>query len=187
MLLRRRLFLRPFLFRRLLLRRLLIGGGIVAILVIGGSGIIREARGATPAPANSSASATSDAAIDALADPSQSADAPGGRLGFRARLGRHVVHAVVTVERDGKLLTFQVDRGKIDTVGDGTLTISEIGGVSVTVATDTQTRVQRDGKRTDLTVLKAGDEVYVISRVPSDAAQPVAVRILAPTKEAANS
>jgi hypothetical protein len=187
MLLRPHLFLRPFVPRRLLLRRLLLGGGIVAILAVGGSAIIREARGATPAPANSAVSAASDDVIDALADPGQAADAPGGRLGFRARLGRHVVHAVVTVERDGKLLTFQLDRGNIDSIGDEKLTISEVGGASVTVRTEAQTRVRRDGKRTDLTVLKTGDEVYVISRAPSGADQPVAVRILSPTKEAANS
>jgi hypothetical protein len=173
MLLRRRLFLRPMLF----------AGGIVAILVAGGAAPIRDAFGATDGPATSAATTPATDRLDALFEQAATSDRSASRLGFRPRLGRHVVHAVLTVERDGKLLTFQVDRGTIGSIDGGRLTISEAGGTSMTVAIDEQTRVRRDGKRIALSDLKAGDEVYVISQVTSGGATPLAVRIAAPTQE----
>jgi hypothetical protein len=161
----RRLFPGQLLVRRTVVRRL------------------RDARGASAAAAPNSVGTTADAVVDAVAQPAAHADAGAARLGFRPRLGRHVVHAVITVERDGKLATFQVDRGTIGSIGDGKLTVSEAGGTSVTVATNDQTRVRRDGKKITLSDLKSGDDVYVISQASSGGADPVALRIAAPTKE----
>jgi hypothetical protein len=177
MLLRRRLVLTPFLVRRLLPRRLLIGGGVLVILLVGGSALIRDARGTTDGPATG-ASATGPSATSTPA--TTETDSTAVRMGVRPRLGRHVVHAVVTVDRDGELVTFQVDRGTIGAVGDGKLTISETGGGSVTVATNDQTRVRRDRKKITLADLNVGDGVYVISKVPANGG-PLAVRIAAPT------
>ena len=185
MVLRRRPFLRSFAIHRQLLRGVLLGGGLTAILLIGGASLTRDARGATD-PARQVAPAA-DVVLDAAASSAADRDKGKQRLGFRQRLGRHVIHAVLTVERQGELLTYQIDRGKIASIGDGKLTIAEAGGSSVTVATNDQTRVRRDGKKSDLTALKAGDEVYVISRAESGDGEPIAIRIAAPTREAANS
>jgi hypothetical protein len=153
--------------RRLFLRPLLLVGAIVTIGILGGSALTRDARGATETVAPSTTSSSGDRA---------------DRLGFRPRLGRHVVHAVVTVERDGALLTFQVDRGTVASIAGGKLSVSEKGGASVTIATNEQIRVRRDGKKIALTDLKSGDEVYVISQVPASG-DPVAIRIAAPTRQ----
>jgi hypothetical protein len=187
MLLRRRLFLQPFPVRRLLLRRLLLGTAVIAILVLGGSLLIREARGATEAAPANAATSMADTGLDTLVDRAASpADTPPHRLGFKARLGRHVVHAIVTVERNGKLLTFQIDRGTIGSIGGGKLAVAEVGDSSITVGTNAQTRVRRDGKRMTLADLKAGDDVYVISQITSGA-DPLALRIAAPTRQSAGS
>ena len=180
MLLRPRPFLRPAVFRHVVLRRLLIGGGLIAIFVAGAA-VTREVRGTSATPTTIATIAATNAVADALAESEKAANGRQARLGFRPRLGRHVLHAVVTVERDGQLLTFQIDRGKIESIGGGKLTISEAGGSSVTVTTDEATRVRRDRKRIELTALKAGDDVYVISRVPSAGGEAVAIRIAAPT------
>jgi hypothetical protein len=163
-------------------RRLIIVGGALAIVLSAGSALIGDARGGSSTPA---ANATTDAVLATLDEPDGARDSQQARPGFRPRLGRHVVHAVVTVERDGQLLTFQVDQGTIDSIDDGKLTVKEAGGRSVTVGTDSTTRVRRDRKRMELTDLRAGDAVFVISRVPSGVGEPLAIRIRAWTVQAA--
>jgi hypothetical protein len=168
--------------RHIFMRRVLLVGGIVAIGVLGGSTLVWNARGASPTVAPATSAISANPGDDGSTRASRTEDSARARLGFRPRLGRHVVHAVVTVERNGDLLTFQVDRGSVTSIADGKLTISEQGGASVTLATNDQTRVRRDGRKISLLELKSGDEVYVISRVSADGG-PVVVRVVAPTKE----
>ena len=85
-----------------------------------------------------------------------------GRL---LRIGPQLVHADVTVSRNGQLVNLQLDHGTVQSIGGGRLTISEAGGSTVTVSTSDATKVhigRSDGKLADV---KVGAEVFVRSLV----------------------
>lgn len=144
--------------------RLLLTGGAITILALAEIGFV--------AAANSPVAPAADAVA---ADPSGApAAAPGERLGPRAglagprllRVGRHLVHAEVTVtDRDGKLVNLQFDHGTVQSIGSGTLVIAEAGGGTVTVSTDNATKVHLGRKAGALGDVKVGAEVFVQSRV----------------------
>ena len=69
------------------------------------------------------------------------------------------------LDRDGKLVTYQLDHGTVSAVGGGSITIAEAGGTSVSVATTAETRVRKGAKPATLADLKVGDEVVVRSTV----------------------
>lgn len=93
----------------------------------------------------------------------QPAPVKAAKAGAVERLARHIVHGTVVVQRkDGTLQTLQIDRGTIAAVGGGSLTIAEPGG-NQTVGTDAQTRVRKNGVKSDLSKLAVGDRVLVIS------------------------
>ena len=58
---------------------------------------------------------------------------------------------------------------KVERLDAGSLTIAEAGGSSVTLTTDTTTRVRKDGKKATLADLRPGNEVVVVSKVGSTA------------------
>ncbi len=171
----------------------LVAGALVVLGAIG-AGLVQAA----PAPASPRADAAApvatadDAAalLDALAlttDPASSSGAiPAQLLALRDRLeGRlaglrgHLVHGTLTVlDRDGKLVTLQLDHGTVSAVGGGSITIAEAGGTSVSVATTAQTRVRKDKKPATLADLKVGDEVVVTSTV--DGGSATAKRVVVP-------
>ena len=66
------------------------------------------------------------------------------------------------------MTTVQLDHGTVSAVSATSLTITEAGGTSVTVDLGASTKVRRDGAKAAVKDLKAGDEVFVISRVESD-------------------
>ena len=83
-----------------------------------------------------------------------------------ANIRGHLVHGTLTVvDRDGKLVTYQLDHGTVSAVGTASITIAEAGGSSVTVSTTTATRVRKDAQPSTLAGLKVGDEVVVRSTV----------------------
>lgn len=95
------------------------------------------------------------------------------------RLRKHLVHGTVTVlDRDGKLITLQLDHGTIAAIGDGSITIHEAGDASVTVATTSETRVRKGRAPSNLAALAVGDEVVVVSEL--DGSTATARRILVP-------
>lgn len=95
------------------------------------------------------------------------------------KIMRHVVHGTVVVEKkDGTFVTLQFDRGTIASIGAGTLTISEAGGRTETVATNADTRVRKNGVKSDLSRLAVGDKVAVVSELRGST--PVAKMILVP-------
>jgi hypothetical protein len=153
--------------------RLVLTGGALTILAISGIGL---AAGAT-APAAPAANVT--AAEDT---PSATPDARPGKahLGWRAqrllRLGKHLVHAEVTVtDKDGNLVDLQLDHGTVASIGGGTLVISEAVGATETVSTDSATIVRVGRTKGSLGDVKVGAEVYVQSRM--DGGTVVAKRI----------
>jgi hypothetical protein len=147
-------------------RRLAIVAGALLLLTVAGAGLAEAAPSSTPAVA----------AAPAPAEPTP--DQPGplgerlralrdrigaGRLG---RLREHLVHGSFTVlDRDGELMTIQLDHGTVAAIGDGSITISETGGTSVTVGTSAETRVRKGGEPASLAALAIGDEVVVHSVV----------------------
>lgn len=173
-------------------RSLALAGGAALLVGVMGAGIAIGA-GATsdaaPAPAAAPAAAsrsvadlTADAADAALAafdqagatDPAGLA-APGATAQPATRLGqrlRHLarwkqlVHATLTVDRPGTgIQTFDLDHGTIAALTGGSLTVAEAGGSSVTLTTDTTTRVRKDGKKATLADLRSGDAVVIVSPV----------------------
>jgi len=103
-----------------------------------------------------------------LAAPGATAQ-PATRLGQRLRQfarWKQLVHATVTVNRPGAgIQTFNLDHGTVTALTAGSLTVAEAGGSSVTLTTDTTTRVRKDGKKATLTDLRSGNEVVVVSLV----------------------
>jgi hypothetical protein len=98
------------------------------------------------------------------------AAAKAARAGALEKIARHIIHGTVVVQRaDGTLQTLQIDRGTIASVGGSTITIAEPGG-DQTVGTDAQTRVRRNGVKSDLTKLVVGDKALVISEVTGGSA-----------------
>lgn len=160
--------------------RVVLTVGAIAILVAGGIGLVAAA-GAPAAPASNVVAAGASLSPSNRVKPDRGVSPK--RLEKRAamaasllRIGRHVVHIEATItDKDGKLITVWLDHGTVQSVGAGSLTISEAGGATRTVRIDAETivRVGRgDGSLADVNV---GAEVFVQSRV--DAGNPLAKRI----------
>ena len=115
------------------------------------------------------------------AAPSTAAAAPAkaAAVGPFDRIGRHVVHGTVVVQKkDGTFVTLQLDRGTIASIGAGTVTIAEPGGRTETVTTNSATRVRKDAAKSDVSKLAVGDRVAVVSEVQGSGA--VARMIMVP-------
>jgi hypothetical protein len=159
--------------------RIALTGAAVVVLAVAGIGFAAAATSTPPAVPNVAAAAPS-------ASPSSDGSTTGGPLaGLRAKLrearllklGRHLVHAVATVtDKDGNLITFQLDHGTVQAIGSGTLTIAEAGGGTETVSTDDATIVRTGKTLGKLGDVKVGAEVFVQSRV--DGGTTLAKRIL---------
>jgi hypothetical protein len=169
--------------------RLALTGGVLTILAVAGIGLATGANAPAAPRANAlaadeTAGPGTNAGPNASTKPERKEGGAGlGKLreglgaGRLLRLGRHLVHAEVTVtDKDGKLVVLQLDHGTVQSVGGGTLTITETGGGTETVSTDDATIVyvgRKDGKLSDV---KVGAELYVQSRI--DAGTTLAKRIL---------
>jgi hypothetical protein len=175
-------------------RSLALAGGAALLVGVLGAGIAVGAGASagsaatisTAAPGAAAASAATDPTADAvdaalaafdqagttgpggLAAPGATAQ-PATRLGQRLRQfarWKQLVHATVTVNRPGAgIQAFNLDHGTITALTAGSLTIAEAGGSSVTLTTDTTTRVRKDGKKATLADLRSGNEVVVVSLV----------------------
>jgi Cu/Ag efflux protein CusF len=148
--------------------RLVLTGGAIVLLLALGIGFAAASTGGAPA--------SNTAALPASTDGPTSSGAPdhprsgighflkdhAGRVGF----GKHLVHVTATfTDKDGKLVTIEIDHGTVQAIGTGTLTIAEAGGTTVTVSTDTDTKVWVGRDAGKLSDLKTGDTVFVQSRV----------------------
>jgi uncharacterized protein DUF5666 len=146
--------------------RLVLTGGAIVLLLGVGIGIVAASTSAGHDPAAAALAAPTAA-------PGTNPDHPriGARLkallgGSGHRLGGRLVHVTATVlDKDGNLVTLQLDHGTIQAIGSGTLTVSEAGGATVTVSTDASTLVRIGRDKGTLGDLKAGDQVFVQSRV----------------------
>ena len=179
-------------------RLALTAGALVVLGALGGGLVQAAVTPAVPADADAAAASAADKAllldtVALMSDPTSSGAAmPAQLVALRDRIqGRianvrgHLVHGTLTVvDRDGKLVTYQVDHGTVSAVGSASITIAEAGGSSVTVSTTSETRVRRDAKPSTLAALKAGDEVVVRSTVAGGSATANLVVVL-PARPAA--
>ncbi len=177
------------------LRRVLVSGAVVALAALTAFALVRAASpdpasaglaaGGDPAsaavvapadagPVRGDAAAGDDAIateIDAVLAADQTAAAAPERAAVRGAIRRfaawnRLVHATVVVDlKAGGLTTIQLDHGTIAAVGASSITITEAGGGSVTVALGSDTRVRRDGAKAAAADLKVSDNVFVMSKV----------------------
>jgi hypothetical protein len=167
--------------------RLAIVAGALLLLMAVGTGLAQAAPTAA-----STTGETPTAVTPAEFDPDQ-VSRLGERLralrdrfgdGPLRRLRQHLVHGTFTLkDRDGDLITIQLDHGTISAIGDGTITIAEAGDTSVTVATNADTKVRKDREPASVDALEIGDEVVVHSMVEGGSA--TAQFIVVPTPAAA--
>jgi len=167
-------------------RLAIVAAALIVLSAIGGG--LAQAATAASAPAGSAGTVAPAAATSPTHNASERPLLAAERLrALRGRFGigdlgglrKHLVHATVTVlDRDGKLITLQLDHGTIASIGDGTVTIAEAGGSSVTVATSAETRVRKDRAPATLAALAVGDEAIVVSVLDSGTA--TARRIVVP-------
>jgi hypothetical protein len=153
----------------------------IVVLAAGGIGLAAAAS----APSSSTAGV-----VQSLSTPGPASSAAPARpfrrdrLEARAawaprllRLGRHLVHAQVTVtDQDGQLVNLWLDHGTVQSIGSGSLTVSESGGGTETVKTDDATIVHLGRVDGSLGDVQTGAEVFVQSRVVDGVA--LAKRIL---------
>jgi hypothetical protein len=149
-------------------RFVLTGGAIVLLLALG-IGFVAASTGGAP----TSNSAALPASTDGPSESGTPDHHPGGGIRHflenhagHLGIGKHLVHVTATfTDKDGNLVTIQIDHGTVQLIGSGTLTIAEAGGTTVTVSTDTDTKVWVGRDAGKLTDLKSGDTVFVQSRV----------------------
>ncbi len=155
--------------------RLVLAGGALVLLAAIGLGAVNA--GASPNAAGGGASADAPAVLASNpAGAVANANAPALRP---RRLGRALVHGVVTLDLPRKgLVTMQLDHGTVSAIDGANLKISESGDSSVTIATDGKTRVRKHGGQAKLVDLKVGDEVFVVSEI--EGGQSIAYRIVVP-------
>lgn len=175
-------------------RLAIVAGALIVLSAIGG-GLVQAASAST-----TSTTSTVAVAPTTATEPTEiGSNLPllvGERLrtlrdrfgdGDLARLRKHLVHGTVTVlDRDGKLITLQLDHGTISAIGDDSITVAEAGGSSVTVATTAETRVRKDRKAA-LAALAVGDEVVVRSTVDDGSATARGIRVPPPAPPVATS
>ncbi|HEX8026595.1 MAG TPA: hypothetical protein VF484_10345 [Candidatus Limnocylindrales bacterium] len=151
----------------------------VAIVVLLALGIgFAAASSNVPQSSGSAAQGAHTAAPDASGGPNGPAAGGGirkwllehpriaARLAGRLGAARHLVHVVGTfTDKDGNLVTIQLDHGTVQAVGGGSLTIAEAGGTTVTVSTDDQTKVFTGRTAGQLGDVKVGATVFVQSRI----------------------
>ncbi|HEY1688944.1 MAG TPA: hypothetical protein VGF95_08785 [Solirubrobacteraceae bacterium] len=77
---------------------------------------------------------------------------------------QELTYAQLHVEHKGQAQTIRLDQGKVVSVSESSITISENDGSEVTIPVDEDTKVQgRPGAKTELSDLKAGQVVDVCS------------------------
>jgi hypothetical protein len=148
--------------------RVALTGGAIVVLLALGIGLVAASTGGVPAsntaalPASTDGPAASGAPDQPRSGIRHFLEKHAGRLG----IGKHLVHVTATfTDKDGKLVTIQIDHGTVQSIGNGSLTIAEAGGTTVTVSTDTDTKVWVGRDAAKLGDLKTGDTVFVQSRV----------------------
>lgn len=157
---------------------------IIGVLAVAGIGAVLAA-GPTSAvvPASDLTGDSTSLALGAVETEAPAGGRPDARLGPRARwtlgLGRHLVHAEITiVGRDDELIDIWLDHGTVASIDGTMLVITEAGGATRTVVVDDATRVFVGRTTGALGDLAAGAEVFVRSRVDDGTAVAKAILVI---------
>jgi hypothetical protein len=187
----------------LVLALLLVLGGAAAGFFIGTSS--QPARAADASSAAGQIDAQDfDAAVAAagfVLDPSTSGTAaanaggPAARvsaiLGLRtglARLARTLIHAQATLDLPNRgIQTYALDQGKVGNVSATALTITEMGGASVSFTLSSATRVRSKGAAATVATVTDGADVIVVSQQSGSGWLGLAIVIVPPAAGAAPS
>ncbi len=154
--------------------RLVLTGSAILVLGVVSVGLVQAAPQAAT-------QATTAALEQPATDPELAALAANHPILRRLAAWRHLVHGTVTFDRGDKgLVTVQFDGGSISAIGNDTITIAETGGTSVTVRTDAETRVRKDGRPSQLDKLAVGDTVIAVSEVQNGQANALAKLVVVP-------
>ena len=79
------------------------------------------------------------------------------------RLGRGI-HGEFTVKRkDNQFLTLDAQRGAVTAVDSGSLTVKSADGYTHRYAVNSDTKVRKDGQKSDVGAVKVGDTVGVLA------------------------
>jgi hypothetical protein len=164
-------------------RIILVATALVVLGAIGAGLVLANdpsagATGTTPAGDTGTAPTGSTGADPALGDRPIRPNAGQG-LPVRGPRGQRLVHLEGTLDLPVKGLTkVAFDHGTISALGDGTVSVLEKGGSTVTLKTDADTHVRKGGAPAKLSDLKDGDEVIVTSQFEDGSW--VAYRIIVP-------
>jgi len=72
-----------------------------------------------------------------------------------------VMHGELVVETDDGTQTVLVQKGTVESVGEGALTVTSEDGFTVEWTTDGSTRVHRNGDEATLSALTPGEKVWL--------------------------
>ncbi|MEZ0093813.1 DUF5666 domain-containing protein [Streptacidiphilus sp. EB129] len=126
--------------------------------------------------------ATAYAASGTTATPSASPSATAAHQAAHRHLRTpRGIHGQATVKNGvtGQYVTREWQRGQVTSVSGATLTVKSADGTSWTWTTDSSTKVTRDGKKINESVLANGDTVEVLGKQSGTAND--ATRIFAPS------
>jgi hypothetical protein len=85
---------------------------------------------------------------------------PGGPIG--GPLSKDLTYAELHVQKNGQAEVVRMDRGKVASAGDTSITVTENDGNEVTIPVDDNTKVLAGpGRKTSVTDLKTGQQVIV--------------------------
>lgn len=88
----------------------------------------------------------------------------GPLLAMRHPLRSRLTSADIRLFVKGQVHDFRLDRGVVQSIGNGSVTLSELDGTTVTVPVDSSTRVHNNGKPATLADVKPGELAFTVRR-----------------------
>jgi Domain of unknown function (DUF5666) len=149
--------------------RVALTGAAIVILLLVGVGLVAASVAGPAASTQGNVAAPAATGAPSTTDRTGLRERIAGILGRRVgRAAQHFVDGTLTfTDKDGNLVTIQLDHGTIASIGSDSITIAEASGRQVTVSTDATTVVRLGGGAGigKLSDLKVGDQVFVQSRL----------------------
>lgn len=145
-------------------------GGVSALAIgVVGTGVYLAVPASAGAP-------STEAAMTAFQDGDQHGRHPGRRLRHGAG-----IHGQATVRTKDGFVQITWQRGVLTSTSGGTLGVRSLDGTTWQWKTDGRTRVRKDGRKSDLAGLAAGDFVFVAG-TPGAGGSRTARLVLVPKK-----
>jgi len=109
----------------------------------------------------------------------------GPLVAMRHPLRSRLTSADIRLFVKGQVHDFRLDRGIVQSAGNGSVTLKELDGTMVTVPVDASTRVHNDRKPATLADVKPGEVAFTLRRDNGPARQLRAGKAMAPAAGAA--